>query len=126
MQTPDELWRLLEDSALTRPNSIVFGYFRAADRDELEAIVEPLDIRVYGFGTPRLIGLGAVNLRDYPEKPAFLELTRSYKEPKLYRLHSFWKDERPEFSEGLLAAIEGILSRPSSERVYLNFEPSAG
>lgn len=125
MQTPDELWRTLEDRALGDPRAIVFGYFEAADRNELQSIVEPLGIRVYGFGTPRLIGLGTISLREYPESPAFLELTRSYRRPQLYRLHAFWRDEQPEFSAELLTAIEDILSRPNSAKIY-HFGSEAG
>lgn len=116
----------LETSALQRSDMQVFGIFEAATKKELQALVEPLGLKVRGFKNLSQVTLASRELRGLPDAPAYLRLARSNRSPQSWRLYLLWAGKRFEIDGELDGKIRSILSRKGSELIYSNPASSAG
>jgi len=110
----------LENSALHRSDMQVFGVFEASSKKELQALVEPLGLKVRGFKSSSQVTLASRELRGLPDAPAYLRLGRSNRSPQSWRLYLLWAGKRFEIDGELDGKIRSILTRDGSELIYSN------
>lgn len=110
----------LENSALSRSDIQVFGVFEASTKKELQALVDPLGLKVKGFKSLSQVTLASRELRGLPDAPAYLRLARSNRSPESWRLYLIWAGKRFEIDGELDGQIRRILSSPGSELIYSN------
>ena len=114
----DEVYQVMASNASARKavaageplirHTKVYGYLRAKSRDVLAAAVEPLGLRVYGYGDADTSVVASRSLRPRPAHPAVLQVSRQESDRTLFEVAIRWIGDDPELPDDLASALDVV------------------